>query len=245
MVERQTENLKVESSILFVGSVSLWNVLDKNLIIFDKSPAAKILYKQSQRLHNKKLNIFFVDSQKVNFFSYLVFLKSLNALYLRNIYPVELKERNINSLSTLPLPLSRLVLFSKKQKDYNTFGIKYSNEIAYLLLINIWLKNVKNICKYFQRKLNSVHFKEHRAYFLFFFNLLNSYIVPNFKILLVKGLYLKFKGKLGRGGNSRKTTLLYKVGVTSLTSKSLAMDSHKWDVWTKTGSVGCCFRVFF
>ena len=205
----------------------------------------RVFYKRTHYLSSKKLNVFLINSQKINLFSYLVFLKSLNALYLKSIYPIDLKEKSINGLDTLPSALSRLVLFSKKRKNYSTFNVKYSNEIAYLLLVNFWLKNIKNICKYFQRKLNSVHFKRHRVYFLFFFKLFNSYIVPNFKILLIKGIYLKFRGKLGRGGNSRKSTLLYKVGVTSLTSKSLAMDSHKWDVWTRTGSVGCCFRVFF
>ena len=215
------------------------------MVILDKAILGRFFYKRTHYPATKKLNIFLINSQKISFFSYLIFLKSLNTLYLKNIYPVELKEKNVNSLDTLPSALSRLVLFSRKQKSYSMFDVKYSNEVAYLLLVNVWLKNIKNICKYFQRKLNSVHFKKHRIYFLFFFKLLNSYIVPNFKILLVKGIYLRFRGKLGRGGNSRKTTLLYKVGITSLTNKSLAMDSHKWDVWTRTGSVGCCFRVFF
>jgi hypothetical protein len=93
--------------------------------------------------------------------------------------------------------------------------------------------------------LNSVHFKKHRLYFLFFFKILNKYIKPNFKQLQLKGIYLVFRGKLGKGGNSRKRTMFYKSGYYSLSNKMLSLNTQKWDIWTKTGSVGCTMRVFY
>ena len=101
------------------------------------------------------------------------------------------------------------------------------------------------MCKFIKSKLDSVHFKKHRAYFLFFFKILNIYIIPNFKILKIKGITLKFKGKLARGGNSRKKTIFYHRGYYSLSNKCLSLNRHKWNVWTKTGAVGCTFQIFY
>jgi hypothetical protein len=81
-----------------------------------------------------------------------------------------------------------------------------------------------------KKKLDNVHFKKHRLYFLFFFKILNKYIKPNFKQLQIKGITLTFKGKLAKGGNARKRTLFYKKGLYSLSNKQLGMNSNKWDV---------------
>jgi hypothetical protein len=39
--------------------------------------------------------------------------------------------------------------------------------------------------------------------------------------------------------------MFYKKGEYSLSNKLLAMNSYKWDIWTKTGTVGCTMRIFF
>lgn len=80
---------------------------------------------------------------------------------------------------------------------------------------------------YIKKKLDSVHFKKHRMYFLFFFRILNRYILPNFQILQIKGITLKFKGKLGRGGNARKKTMFYHKGYYSLSNKFLSLNRNK------------------
>jgi ribosomal protein S3 len=109
----------------------------------------------------------------------------------------------------------------------------------------MWLKSSKNICKYIKKKLDNVHFKKHRRYFLFFFKILNKFIKPIFKHLNIKGIKLTFRGKLGKGGNSRKRVMSYKAGEFSLSNKMLCINSNKWDVWTKTGTVGCSMHIFY
>jgi hypothetical protein len=39
--------------------------------------------------------------------------------------------------------------------------------------------------------------------------------------------------------------MFYKSGYYSLSNKMLSLNTQKWDVWTKTGSVGCTMRVFY
>ncbi len=189
--------------------------------------------------------IFFIDDSKLYKFGTYRFYQMFNAHYLKSIYNVSLCEKNINVLKTLPKKLVKIFSYKVQNISYKQFSIKYFNEVAYLFLISSWVKNVKPICKYIKKRLDNTHFKKHRSYFLFFFRILNKYIKPNFEQLKIKGLYLVFRGKLGRGGNSRKKVMFYKKGEYSLSNKLLAMNSYKWDIWTKTGTVGCTMRIFF
>lgn len=145
----------------------------------------------------------------------------------------------------MPKSVSKKILFKTSKISYKKFNIKYFNEIIYLFLINAWLKNSKNICKYIKKKLEFVHFKKHKSYFLFFFKIIKKYIISNFNLLKIKGLTLLFKGKLSRGGNARKKTLFLKKGYFSLSNKLLCLNVNKWDVWTKTGTFGCQMQIFY
>jgi len=138
-----------------------------------------------------------------------------NTKYLQYIYNINIKEKNINAIKLLPKSINKFILYKTRNMSFKSFKIKYFNEVIYLFLINIFLKNSKNICKFIKKKLENVHFKEHRRYFLFFFRILNEYIRDNFKLLKINGLIMKFKGKLGRGGNSRTKTMRFKLGKTS------------------------------
>jgi len=168
-----------------------------------------------------------------------------NLKYLENIYNVKLKEKNVNAIKVLPADLTKSMLFKTRKKNFKNFKIKYFNEVIFLFLVNIYLKNAKNICKFIKKKLENVHFKQHRQYFLFFFKIINQYIKVNFKILKINGLLMKFKGKLARGGNARTKTMFFRVGKTSMGDKSLALNTNKWSVWTKTGSFNCTFQIFY
>lgn len=193
----------------------------------------------------KNFTFFFLNENvKYNFTSFKLY-QFFNLKYLQNIYKINLKEKNINAIKTLPQKLSKNVLYRVRNTNFKQFDIKYFNEIIHLFLINMWLKNLKNICKYIKKKLDFVHYKQHKLYFLFFFKILDKYIKPNFTDLQLKGIYLIFNGKLGKGGNSRKKVMFFKKGYYSLSNKLLCLNSQKWDVWTKTGTVGCTMRLFY
>ena len=247
MVERQTENLKVESSILFVDIILINSYLLiylKNRNFLNKSNMLANSLKKKKNF-NYLQHIYLVRLGNVCAYQEFLNYQYYNLHYLQNIYKIKLKEKNINSLYSLPKKLTKYILFKTKSTHLNQFGIKYFNEIIYMFLVNIWLKNSKNICLYIKRKLDSIHFKQHRVYFLFFCKVLNKYVLPNFRILQIKGITLKFKGKLGRGGTARKKTIFYHKGQYSLSNKFLSLNRNKWDVWTKTGTVGCTFQIFY
>lgn len=190
-------------------------------------------------------DIFFVNQNNNLKLLKFKFFQLYVATYLQNIYKIKLKEKNINAIDVVPRHLTKKFLYKVRYINFKHLGIKYFNEVGYLFLVNIWLKNIKNICRYIKKKLDSVHFKKHRSYFLFFFKILNKYIRPYMNVLQIKGLYLVFRGKLGKGGNSRKKTMFYKKGFYSLSNKLLCLNTQKWDVWTKTGTVGCTMRLFY
>ena len=212
-----------------------------NKIIFTNSN----LNKKNNIINLNLLNYFFFKkSYKYtyrSFFNYQLF----NTIYLNSVYKVNLKEKHINTVNILPKKVIKHIIYKTKYKNYKNLGIKYFNVILYMFLINIWLKNSKLICNYIKTKLDNVFFKKHRKYFLFFFKLIKNYIIPNFKTLNIKGIKLQFKGKLARGGNSRKKTMRLQNGFYSLSNKCLALNQHKWNVWTKTGAVGCLFQLFY
>lgn len=198
-----------------------------------------------KKINNSAYDIFFVEQNNKNKFPAFKFYQLFTAFYLKQIYNLNIKEKNINTIDVLPRKLSQNFLQRVRFTNYKHFNIKYFNEVGYLFLVNLWLKNIKNICKYIKKRLDSVHFKKHRLYFLFFFKILSKYIRPLCLQLHLKGLYLVFRGKLGKGGNSRKKTLFYKHGHYSLSNKLLSLNTQKWDIWTKTGSVGCTMRIFY
>jgi hypothetical protein len=39
--------------------------------------------------------------------------------------------------------------------------------------------------------------------------------------------------------------MFYRRGLYSLSNKSLSLNRNKWDVWTKTGTFGCTFQIFY
>lgn len=138
MVERQTENLKVESSILFTDII-----INKYLIpyyIHKLNINNQITYSKQQlkyTTHNFSKNIFLVNvNNKPVYRDYLAY-QQFNTYYLRNLYDINLIEKNVNSLKLLPKKLIKHTLFKTKHKHYKNFNIKYFNEIAYMFLISV------------------------------------------------------------------------------------------------------------
>jgi hypothetical protein len=222
-----------------------------NIIFFNK---LKFNYNNTIQTYNQnynpinwkvKKNIFFIKFTNTVYFTPYLSFQFFNALYLHHIFKINIKEKNFNSIDLLPKIMTKKMLFESKNSHYKEYNIKYLNEILHIFLINLWLKNSKNICKFFKNNLNSIHFKNHRKLFLFYFYIFDFFINPNFNLLQIKGITLKFKGKLGKGGNSRKKTLFYKKGSYSLSNKNLALNRNSWNVWTQTGSVGCTFQIFY
>jgi hypothetical protein len=173
------------------------------------------------------IKYFFLDDKNINKFTLRNNLNFFNNKYLEKIYNIKIKEKNINCLHLLPIKIKNNLLLETQSISFKQFGVKYFNEVAFLFVVNIFVKSTKNICIFIKKSLDNVHFKKHRLYFFFFFNILITYIEPFFKELKVKGITLIFKGKLAKGGNSRKQTLFYKKGLYSLSNKNLKLEKNK------------------
>ena len=144
MVERQTENLKVESSILFVGNLkkkfinsylSLFleinlNYKKLNILKYSKNNSIELI-------KIKDYSIFFVEQNNKNKFSNFKIFQLFTILYLKNLYNINIIEKNINSINVLPKKLSKTFLYKVRNINFKQFKIKYFNEVGYLFLINI------------------------------------------------------------------------------------------------------------
>lgn len=90
-----------------------------------------------KKLEKKNFNLFFMEENAKYNFTTFRFYQFFNINYLKNIYKINLKEKNINAIKTLPLKLSKNVLFRVRNISFKQFDIKYFNEIAHLFLINM------------------------------------------------------------------------------------------------------------
>jgi hypothetical protein len=208
--------------------------INNHLLIYivKKKRTHPIYYKKKLnviKIKNIKVNyqLFFIDNKNFKKFFLNFYLNIFNNKYLKHIYNLNFKEKNINCLDVIPQNIKKSLLYRTQSMNFKQFGVKYFNEVAFLFVINIFVKNCKNICIFIKKSLDKVHFKKHRLYFFFFFSILSNYIEPFFKELKLKGFTLIFKGKLAKGGNSRKQTLFYKKGLYSLSNKNLKMEKNK------------------
>ena len=69
-----------------------------------------------------------------------------------------------------------------------------------------------------------------------------SHFIFLFKELKIKGLKIKLKGKISAAGNSRKRSIIYRVGKTSNSELNLKVDFTESTINTFTGVMG--FRVW-
>lgn len=67
---------------------------------------------------------------------------------------------------------------------------------------------------------------------------MNNYFVHIFDDLGAKGLKIRLKGKISVAGNSRKRTILYRVGKTSHSEVSLRVLQDMRTINTFTGVLG-------
>lgn len=111
--------------------ISLDHLTDKSNLIF-YSPNFSLKIKNSQFY-----DLFFIEINNKNKFSSFKFFQFFTALYLQNIYKINLKEKNINAISVLPKKLSKSFLFKVRNINFKQFNIKYFNEVGYLFLVNI------------------------------------------------------------------------------------------------------------
>lgn len=124
--------------------------------------------------------------------------------------------------------------------------LRLSNyQLLYYVHMLLFSKNIRVFVKWFSRFIESMHFKRHRRYF----NLIGLFLQNIWKLgnerLLLKGFFLFFKGKLGRGGSVRKKVMYFRAGQHSFSTLSLRYNYRRFIIRTQSGVVGGQFALFF
>lgn len=115
----------------------------------------------------------------------------------------------------------------------------------YLLIQLLFFKNPKMLTKLLTRFISKINIKLHKRYFRFVNKLLYVFYKYLYKKNLFHGYKLYFKGKLGKKGSVKKSTIRYTVGRTSFTNKSLRFNYNQFLIYTNTGVIGGYLAIFY
>lgn len=115
----------------------------------------------------------------------------------------------------------------------------------YILIQLLFFKNPKMLTKLLTRFISKLKLKLHKRYFRFVNKILLTFYNYLYKKKLLLGYKLYFKGKLGRKGSVKKSTIRYTVGRTSFTNKSLRFNYNQFLIYTETGVVGAYLALFY
>jgi hypothetical protein len=111
-----------------------------------------------------------------------------------------------------------------------------------LILVFLYSKDViffKNALKYI---LENTHLRKHKR-FLYNLKILLNFILDNYnETFNVLGLFIKIKGKIGVGGNSKKKKYNFKKGSFSFTKKDQKLSYNKDVIRTDSGVLG--FEIY-
>ena len=176
-------------------------------------------------------NLFFVKYFIVRFIYFYMFDK--NILFNIKKNKLLLKEKTFNSEAIIN-KIRRLNYL----KEINILPKIFLE----LILVFLYSKDsifFKNALKYI---LENIHLRKHKR-FLYNLKILLNFILDvyadTFNIL---GLYIKIKGKIGVGGNSKKKKYNFKKGSFSFTKKNQKLSYNKDVIRTYSGVLG--FEIY-
>jgi hypothetical protein len=193
-------------------------------------------------------NNFLSDSSagKNNYYKYfyqnnLYFIRFFIIKYLslflqdKNFY-LNLQKNNVdiiekNFFYKILLKKTKSLGFLKEIK----FKVKSFINVILVSLYNKDITLLKNVVKYILEKL---HFKKHKRFLYSLKVILKSIAYVFFYKFKCLGLYIKIKGKIGVGGNSKKRKYIFKLGSFSFTKKSQKLSYVKDSIRTYSGVLG-------
>ena len=136
--------------------------------------------------------------------------------------------------------LPRMVFYERK------LGHRFFLEEAlHLIHLSFSLKDPKVVTSWLKAMILRISFWKTRSIFRFIKYLFHNYFRYVFNELGVKGLKIKLKGKISAAGNSRKRTILYRVGKTSHSETNLRVVAEATTIHTFTGVMGLGVWIFY
>jgi len=226
----------------FFYNFNLLNNIKYNKIKFHTNYNFKYLffYFLNNKLKTQNSNVISnIYLNNLFFFKYFIAKFIYSYLYNKNLL-INLDKNKINLHNKL---YTSEFILTKIRRFFNLKEINVSQRVFLdLILTFLFTKDTvffKNLLKYI---LESIHFKNHKR-FLYNLKVLLSLIFDVYSTSLnVLGLYIKIKGKIGLGGNSKKKKYNFKKGNFSFTKKDQKLSYNKDVIRTYSGVLG--FEVY-
>ncbi len=121
----------------------------------------------------------------------------------------------------------------------------FLEEAIHIIHLSFYLKDPKIICSWLKAMILRISFWKTRSIFRFLKYLFFNYFQYVFKDIGVKGLKIRLKGKISAAGNSRKRTILYRIGNTSHSTTALRVLNESTTINTFTGVMGFNVWLFY
>jgi len=121
----------------------------------------------------------------------------------------------------------------------------FFEEALHIMHLSFTLRDVLLFSSWLKAMILRISFWKTRTIFRFLRYLFLIYFVHIFPELQIKGLKIRLKGKISAAGNSRKRTILYRVGQTSHSELNLRVSHSKQTINTFTGVMGFQVWLFY
>jgi len=121
-----------------------------------------------------------------------------------------------------------------------------SSWFYFYLLINLYcFKDIRELVIFFSKVIERYPLKYHKRLFRLFGSVFKEYLKVLYNYNKLLGFRLYFKGKLGKKGSVKKSTIYISGGKISYTNKMLRYNYKYFLIPTETGVVGCYLSVFY
>ena len=121
----------------------------------------------------------------------------------------------------------------------------FLEESLHIIHISFILRDPKIIASWLKAMILRISFWKTRSIFRFLKYLFHNYFIHVFDDIKVKGLKIRLKGKISAAGNSRKRTILYRIGNTSHSEVNLRVVKDFSLINTFTGVMGFQVYLFY
>lgn len=104
---------------------------------------------------------------------------------------------------------------------------------------------MRDFIVYASKLIQQESLKYHKRLFISLNSIFSYYLDFLYPDKKLKGYRLYFRGKLGKKGSVKKSTVFFSGGKISYTNKSLRYNYKYFLIPTETGVIGCYISLFF
>ena len=124
-------------------------------------------------------------------------------------------------------------IYKRSVRHFNLYNF------IYILISSLVLNDIIIFKNFVLKKMSGVRFKKHKrllSMFRYAFRLATSFF---FYRGAIKGFFFYLSGKIGIGGSVKRKVWKYSTGSVNLSCKKSKVKYQLFQVWTRTGCLGC------